>query len=199
MQGRRIIAYEHTVADYITLQEAKDHLQVVGTAHDSVITALLDAAFMQASNHVGYSIRQARTEYFFNTGDKLQIPARVLSIEGMEYRNSSGVITPLTPGVDYEDPEAIIGTHGYTIPMRQLPTSLATYSWAYRVEVMEGFYSAADTAAPGDTLPGDILSAIKLLLTDLFEQRGQQSVVQLYNLPLGVPALLRPYQVLLIR
>jgi hypothetical protein len=165
----------------------------------------IDEAIDWCSTQVGYSIRRAYVDYYFGanvepdliishelySGTFLRIPANVLSVEAVYYRNTSDTETTLSAS-DYEFVN--IGEH---IPKVRIINSpdMSDTGYGFRVRVIEGWYTSENgsTGNALDVLPYQIKSAIKMAFVSLYEHRNDVGIVQTYKLQEGATARLMPY------
>lgn len=207
MIGRTVIEYYDDPTDVITLAEVKAHLDVIRTDQDTLIETYLGAAIDWASNWIGFSIRRASVHYFFDQSDAqiyntspdnlrtrygLRIPANVLTLNAIYYRNESLTATALSAS-DYD-----FSQHGGHIPLIKIintPSTFADTGWSYRVEVVEGFYNIGQgsTANDSDLLPSEIKLGILMKCRDLYDFRGDENLTNLSKLHTTAEMYLNSY------
>lgn len=200
MIGRKIISYLDSATDVVSLNTCKDHLNAIRTDQDLLIEMYLTAAIERCSNYLGYSIRRAYVDYFFDDNKLsdnktvLPLPTKVINIIEAYYQSANNTETALS-GSDYY--YAAQGQHVPTVTIINTPSTFADYGYQYRVRVEEGFYVDNDGSGmnDGDIIPTDIISAILLTLTHLYENRTDVNVVKMYSLEKGAEYLLNPYQI----
>src|SRR5574343_200066 len=186
MIGKKIIEYYDDPTDVISLSECKAHLDVIRTDQDSLIETYLGSAIAWCSQHLGFEIRRAHCHYFFDRDETftietqklryragLRIPANVLTLTSVSYRNENLTYTALSAS-DYDFISA--GEHIPIVKILNVPNEYADQGAGYRVEVTEGYYNigSGSTANDGDLLPNDVKIAILLKLRDLYDFRGNE-------------------------
>lgn len=214
MIGRKVISYYDNPTDVITLAECKAHLDIIRTDQDSLIEHYLGAAISWAGTVLGFSVRRAQTEYYFDrdeitllhsTGNSvslrirfgLRIPANVLDVVSVWYRNENLTYTQMSAS-DYD-----YSAHGDHIPMVKVlnvPDNFADQGASYKVVVTEGYYNigSGSTADEGDLLPYEVKIAILLKLRDLYDFRGNEVMAQTSQLHATAEHYLFPYSKLQI-
>lgn len=160
----------------VTLTEAKTHLNVSGTSKDTYITSLIVAARGQIERYLNRAlITQSWKVYYDCWHHEMLIPFGRLQIAGaspgpaspvVKYYNLSGTLTTLTESDYYwvvttTDPGRIVRKYDATYPELQ-------YGRPDAIEIAftAGFGSAASA------IPDEIKHAMKLLITNYFEHRG---------------------------
>ena len=188
---RNVVTRTYSATDYITLAQIKTHLRVTSSDDDTYIGTLLNACFDYISNLLGYEIRKSTVDYFFSD-NVLHIPARILSITSVHYRDTNGDLQAWT---DYDEVLTISANYGYDITLISEP-DLYAYGWKYKVTVVEGFGKSADSVDVSKIFPDDIRHAIYLLAEHLYANRGSVLVgVNAAELPINHNALISKYSI----
>jgi hypothetical protein len=208
--GRRVIDYLDSVSDVIDSAIVNKHLNLIRTDQTSLIDLYTESALNKCSNYLGYEIRRATVDYYFeipavpiytigHSGIELRIPANVIGVDSVNYRNESDVSTAMSAS-DYS-----YYSSGKHIPYVSIinTQTISNYDWAYKVRVTEGFYvrdllNGSSSADETDILPVDILNAILLEITHVYENRNNVNIVQTYELCRGAESLLFPYKKLVL-
>jgi len=179
----------------VTLADAKIHLRVDGTAEDTLIGGLIVAARQAAEAHTNRAF-VAQTwlwtlDDFPCAGKWLELPkAPLASLEKIEVRGASGTYAEATladfdvlaPAGPYAPP-ATVGP----MPDKAWPSSDWAGAARARFQFVAGY-------GDGESVPEAIKSAIKLILTDLYENRAAQAERALTE-NAAVKALLFPFRV----
>ncbi len=171
---KNVTSRTYNSTDYITVSELKSHLRVLSSDDDTYITTLLDSCFDYASQIVGYEIRKSTVDYFFSDSD-LHIPARILSVTSVSYRNANATVTALA-STDYDTITTISANYGYDVTLINAPSSLYDYGWKYKVTVVEGFAKSGDSVDVSKIFPASLRAAIYMLAEHLYTNRGSQVV-----------------------
>ena len=187
--------------DAIDMDVLKRHLRISFEDDDDDIRAYMQAAVDMLEGDTGYlgrALLEQTWDAFYNYfptrdrcdsayGSFIQLPMPpVVSVGGVFYKDGNGVEQTMPPS-------------GYTTDLVQQPALVFSKAWpaigdfpaAIRVRFTAG-YPVVD----GDsTIPPAIISALKLLIADLYENREQTLVDgTATELPMGVHALLRKYR-----
>ena len=160
----------------ITNTEAKAHLNISGTSKDTFVDSLITAARRQVERYLNRAlITQSWKVYYDCWKHELLIPFGNLQIVGaspgpaspvVKYYNIDGTLATLTESDYYwvvttTDPGRIVRKYDVTYPELQ-------YGRPDAIEI-------AFTAGYGVTsaaIPGEIKHAIKLLIANYYENRG---------------------------
>ncbi|GAB3388127.1 head-tail connector protein [Lysobacter fragariae] len=155
----------------VTISEARDHVEVFGSAHDAKLTAMIDAAVSNLDGRDGILGRALIEQEWELTLDAFPacsicppLPP-LLSITSVKYIDTNGVEQTLASGAYKVEP----GEHGRVSPVfgTSWPATRSE-SGAVKVQFKAG-YGANDSA-----VPQAIRSAILLIVGDLFENREGQ-------------------------
>jgi uncharacterized phiE125 gp8 family phage protein len=160
----------------ITTTEAKTHLNVSGTSKDTYIDTLIVTARRQIERYLNRAlINQSWKVYYDCWKHEMKIPFGRLQIAGaspgpaspvVKYYNTSGTLTTLTESDYYwvvttTDPGRIVRKYDVTYPELQ----------DGRPDAIEIAFTAGFGAA-ATAIPDEIKHAMKLLITNYFEHRG---------------------------
>lgn len=202
LTGRKLISKANDNTDYISLSELKTWLRVLDhDLEDSLITSLLNSAISQVTNYLGYSPVEATVKYGFDSlvglpatlnpffampivsGNFLRVPSRVISVESVQYLDSSEVLQNL----DYVNCTNEMANFVLTISVNSAPTSLSEARTKYLVEVVEG-WGLTD-------FPDDIKTAILLLVSQYYDNRQGIIIGTIVDeMPYGIGFILDPYK-----
>lgn len=205
MIGKRLISYIDESEDILSLQGAKDSHNIIRTDQDADILDKIDEAIDWCSTKLGFSLRRAYADYYYGqqitgftrlyneeySGTFLKIPANVLSVEAVYYRNDSDTETTLSTS-DYEFVN--VGCHIPYVKIINAP-SVSDSGYAYRIRVIEGYYTSENgsTGDALDVLPYQIRTAIKLRFAALYTNRTDVNIVQTFKLTEGAESSLVPF------
>lgn len=193
---KNVASQTYSSLDYIQLEDLKDHLRVTDSANDNYLSNLLDSCFSYLSDLLGYEVRKSMVEYFFSGTNLgvLHIPARILSITNVKYRDTAGDLQTLSAS-DYDEILTISANYGYDITIVNAP-SLYDYGWRYKVTVVEGFAKPGDSVDTSKIFPEILRAAIYRLAEDLYTQRGDMMVgVSASQLPVNIDNFISKYQI----
>lgn len=199
MKTRAIESYTNAATDYLSLQEAKDELRVIGNDDDALILRYIKAAVHHLSQHLGYSVRKASVAYYFNNTlyGKLHIPARLISITSVKYRNSSNALVALASGTDYHAPVEFISPYGTDIDVITEAATTPDYDWIYKVTAVEGFEKENTSGNASNILPEDLKGVIANLVTHYYQNRMPVVIGTISSpLPYNFESILFPYRIL---
>jgi uncharacterized phiE125 gp8 family phage protein len=183
----------------ITTDEAKTHLNVAGTSKDTYIGTLVTTARRQIERYLHRAlITQSWKVYYDCWHHEILIPFGKLQIAGaspgpaspvVKYYNEAGTLTTLTESdyywvVNSTDPATIVRKYSATYPVLQ-------YGRPDAIEI-------AFTAGYGATaaaVPEEIKHAMKLLITNYFEHKGDIVVgSSVAKIPSHVTDLIHDYK-----
>lgn len=199
-----ILSYINSEDKYISSREVATHLRLISANEDisvipiaelSYVMGILAAAFDTASNYLGYSIKKANARYTFKSllsGNKVFIPARVLSVTSVKYYDADNVLQDC----DYDTNGLQHGEFGLYINFNTVPAVLDIV-----VEVVEGFETETAQIDGEDVdkwtvFPSAVKSAIFMICANLYDNR-QDDVIGTTTaaLPMNSTYLLNPYKV----
>lgn len=173
----------------ITTAEAKTHLKVSGSTEDTYIDSIISAARTSVERYLGRAlITQTWKAYFDDWDDKMNLGlAPVASITSVKYYDETASLTVLTSTLYYEDlisePARIVRKYDSVYPEleTQRPNGIV-------VEFVAGYGAASD-------VPGDIKHAIKLLVADYYDNKGEVVVGTIaVRIPGHIKNLLHSYR-----
>lgn len=181
----------------LEVSEAKAHLNVSGTSKDTYIESLIITVRRQVETYLRRALITQQWKVYYNCWqNKMQIPfGRLQIVENesvvVKYRNLSGTLTTLTESdyywvVNDEDPGYIVRKYDATFPELQYG----------RPDAIEIAFTAG-YGATSSAIPEDIRHAMKLILTNYFEQRGDIAIgsgVTVNKIPNFITDLLHPYK-----
>ncbi len=186
-------------AEMLTIEECRAHLNIqpyevdsdgAGThPDDDLIMATQSAAREHCENFLGMSIVQKTYEIamdkFPDGAIELPMPPLV-SVESVTAgEDSDGLLdSALYVMDDYSVPPRVV-------PVTTWPTVTASTNFV-RVRYVAGFGEDSDGNQP---LPYAIRTAMLLMLGHLYENRSDSEDVQIFSVPNGVEALLRPLRI----
>lgn len=170
-----LIRLTEPTTEPITLQEAMDHLRVDDSTDAGLIDAMLSAARDACERYCNRAWAQADFIETFERfpadgrGIKLTDPGAV-AIIGIEYLDSAG--TPSTISASSLSLDEDIGIIDYAA------------DWPAGSRVKVSYTAGPDAGASTPELPPpSVVVAIKLILTDFYENRGAQQWQQVYRNP----------------
>lgn len=153
----------------LEVSEAKTHLNVTSSTHDTYIGTLIATARRQIERYLNRAlITQSWKVYYDRWQHELLIPFGSLSaVSTVKYYNTEGTLTTLTENDYYwivttTDPGRIVRKYDATYPELQ-------YGRPDAIEIAFTAGYGATSAA----IPDEIKHAMKLLITDMYEHRGQ--------------------------
>lgn len=167
---------------------AKAHLRVEFADDNALIDALAAAATAMIENLTGRALLaqswRLTLDRFPACGDPvIRLPRPpLLSVASVKYVDEAGALQTLDPALYQVDagstPARLAPAYGQVWPVARCELG------AVRVEYQAGYGAAADS------VPADLLAAIKLQLGHLYENREAVNVGNIVTpLPLGVEAL----------
>lgn len=176
---------------YATLSETKTYLNITDTAHDSMITDLLDSATQQIDDYVGYTfeVEYGSDETLYNVANMDIIVLRKYPIVG---------ISSIESGVDYQRvddigkiilDEAFTGDFSLSVSFGQNPTAVVK---TVCMELVNFFWNRRTTAGLKKMQMGDfsyethevsVTNEINDILSVLHEYRdlGISKTTHTYN------------------
>lgn len=160
----------------LSVEEGKAHLNLSGSSKDIYVNGLIATARGQIERYLNRAlITQSWKVYYDCWRNELRIPFGNLQIAGadpgpaspvVKYYNTDGTLTTLTESdfywvVNTTDPASIVRKYDATYPELQ-------YGRPDAIEIAftAGYGSAASA------VPGEIKHAMKLLITNYYEHRG---------------------------
>jgi uncharacterized phiE125 gp8 family phage protein len=182
----------------ITTAEAKTHLNVSGTSKDTYIGTLIVTARRQIERYLNRAlINQNWKVYYDCWKHEMLIPFGNLQITSdtpgpaspvVKYYNTGGTLTTLTESGYYwvittTEPGRIVRKYDATYPQLQ----------DGRPDAIEIAFTAGYGVA-GSDVPDDIKHAMKLLITNYYEHRGDIVIGQVNKIPSYVTDLIHSYK-----
>jgi uncharacterized phiE125 gp8 family phage protein len=174
----------------ITLTEAKTHLNVSGSHDDTYITSLITAARRAVERYLNRAlVTQQWKVYYSNWCNEMAVPfGKLQSVQTVKYYDTGGTFQTLTASTFYwvvttSEPGKIVRKYDANFPELQYgrPDSI-------EIAFTCGFGS-------GDSVPDDIKHAIKLLIANYYEHRGDVVIGAVANkIPSHVSDLLHSYK-----
>lgn len=193
---KNVTARTYNSTDYITVAEVKTHLRVTHSSDDTYIGQMLDSCFSHLSNLLGYEVRKSTVAYFFDSLDngKLHIPARLISLTDIHYRDANGDLQ-LLAAADYDEILTLSANYGHTVNIINEPTTY-DYGWKYKVVVVEGFAKSGDSVDVSKVFPEILRAAIYRMCEDLYTQRGDiMAGANPVLLPINIDHFVSNYQI----
>jgi uncharacterized phiE125 gp8 family phage protein len=151
----------------VSVPEAKTHLNVTSSSKDTYIQGLVTASRRQIERYLNRAlITQTWDLYLPNWSDCIKLPyAPLQSVTSITYKNVDGDDTALTIAdyfhvVTSDDPGRLIRKYDVTLPEVEYGNPNAIV-----IRFVAGYGLA-------ESVPEEIKHAMKLVLTDLYDQRG---------------------------
>jgi uncharacterized phiE125 gp8 family phage protein len=172
----------------VSTADAKTHLRVSG--EDSYIEGLVKAARQQVEQYLHRAlINQTWDIYFTNFRNVMRLPySPVSSVTSVKYYDLDGVQQTLSSNLYYvvnsSDPAEIVKKYNVTYPDTE-------YGRPDPVVIRQ----ICGYGSTGASVPQPIIHAIKLLVTDMYEHRGNYVVgTNASSIPNYLVSLLHPYK-----
>lgn len=171
----------------VSRDEAKAHLRVTATDEHDLIDALIVAARQQAEEFTGRAFITQTWKLELDAwpdSGVIELPrSPISSLSSVKYYNTSGTLTTLVDGTDYQKDITSEPARITTEPDKTWP-SLETG----RLNAIEIIFVAGYGAA--STVPQSIKQAILLTIGAWYEHREELTDLPLRRLPFGARALL---------
>jgi len=171
----------------ITTAEAKTHMRITSSADDTYIATLITAARQWCEWYQGRSyIEQIITMYQDTFTSVIYLPQPpAISVTSLKYYDTAGTQTTLTATTHYvsdviSQPGRIYEAYDYSWP--------ATRDMRKAVEVV---YKAGYGSA-GSNVPAPMKHAIKIMVSNWYENRDPVTDLKFMRVPFSVEALLDP-------
>lgn len=163
---------------YLSLSEAKEHLRVTGTDSDTEISQLIEASCQILSNVLGYVMNGEDVKIFTNS---LVNSFQYNQITKVSYLSAKNTYS------DYPSFDISPSHFEFEIVPADGAYNFYEYGYKYRITCETGFPIVAE----GDkkSFPKELKHCLKLIVHDLYEQRGDMLPVNLYRIPRGVHEL----------
>jgi len=185
------------------LQEAKVHLRVDGNESDTYINTLIVAARNHVESLTRRKLVQQTWDYTlagFPIGDILLPTQPVSSVTSVSYVTPAGATATFTTGASPDVAQYDVVTDGprtRVFPKYNVSwPSTRVHGNAVTVRFVAGYDPTTDSPADyTGNIPGDLKACLKLIISDLYENREPlafSSVNQLKPLP-ALLALMSPY------
>lgn len=161
----------------VSVQEAKEHLRVDGSDEDAYIGSKISEAREDVEDWTRRAIMTQTWDYsldaFPKDKDYIELPfGNLQSLTSVKYKGTDGAETTMTVTTDYlletngEQHGRIVLPYGETWPTDTLyPSNPIT------IRFVCGWTTAA-------LVPGKIKAAIKMIVADLYESRGESVIGQ---------------------
>lgn len=179
----------------LTLGEVQSHLKVSGEA--TYLTSLVKTSRMMVERYLNRSlIVQTWTAYYKRWGCELCLPyPPVIAVNSVKYYDLNGALQTLSPSNywvnDKRQPGQVEYVYDFTPPELQYgrPNVIA-------VEFTAGYLASGTDAEKQAAVPEPIKHGMKILLTDMYENRGQYVIGNNANkLPGFVVDLIHSYKI----
>ena len=174
----------------LTTDEAKLHLKVTGSTEDAYIDSLVKAARTNVERYLGRAlITQTWRAYSDYWQDCLNLAlAPVISVTSVKYYDETESLTPLDSSLYYADiisePGKIVRKYDSVYPELEEERPNAVV-----VEFVAGYGSASTD------IPSDIIHAIRLLVADYYDNKGEVVVGTIaVRIPGHIKNLLHSYR-----
>lgn len=173
----------------LTTSEAKAHLKVSGSSEDAYIDSLVKASRTSIEKYLNRAlITQTWKVYFDEWDNKLSLGLPAQSITSVKYYDYTGSLTLLDSDLYYSDiisePARVVRKYDSVYPEleEQRPNGIV-------VEFVAGYGDASTD------VPADILHAVKLVLADYYDNKGEVVVGTIAVRIQGhIKNLLHPYR-----
>lgn len=175
----------------LNIDEAKEHLHVRGSSQDSFIDSLIVVSRKQIERYLNRALITQQWSVFYDCWKAyMTIPLGSLqSVDSVEYYNNAGSRVTLSEATHYwvsetSDPAYILKKYGATYPELQ----------AERPDAVKITFTCGYGDKQED-VPEDIRHAMKLLITDYFENRSDVVVgTTAVRIPRFVTDLIHTYK-----
>jgi uncharacterized phiE125 gp8 family phage protein len=169
----------------VSLNEARRHMRVEDTDSDDLIAMYVEAA-EQSLAYVGRALKPATyvVDLYGHVGHCIDLPMPPL-------RAVTGITAPDATGA-----MATVDTANYTITTTSEGRGavLMAYGWPFP-PYSPGYVAATVTFTAGyDVVPSALRAAILLIAGALYDNRAAVAPISLYQMPMGVDALVAPFR-----
>lgn len=176
-------------AEPISTADAKTHLKVTGSSEDAYIDSLVKSVRTHVERYLGRALITQTWKAYFDKWDRVLLLhySPIQSITHVKYYNTSGTLTTLNDGYwpdVISQPGRIVRKYDFNYP--ELEQGRPN---AIEVQYVCGYGVA------GSSVPSDIINAMKLMLTDYYDNRGEVVVGTIATRITGhIKNLLHPYR-----
>jgi uncharacterized phiE125 gp8 family phage protein len=169
----------------VSLNEARRHMRVEDTDSDDLIAMYVEAA-EQSLAYVGRALKPATyaVDLYGHVGHCIDLPMPPL-------RAVTGITAPDATGA-----MATVDTANYTVTKTSEGRGavLMAYGWPFP-PYSPGYVAATVTFTAGyDVVPSGLRAAILLIAGALYDNRSAVAPTSLYQMPVGVDALVAPFR-----
>ncbi|MEC9292194.1 MAG: head-tail connector protein [Pseudomonadota bacterium] len=163
----------------VSLSTLKEHLRIDGSAEDTLLLSLLDAAtkLVEAKGDTKLIQRQVRLSTAFKKNIMLPI-GPLVSLDALDVRDTNGDLTSLNVA------DAIVDTDTGEVNLSQLDTGVLSAKQV-RLTCTVGHGTQADD------MPDDLAHAVLLQASHMYEARGLADAMLAHPM---VETLCQPYQ-----
>lgn len=183
-------------AEPITLTEAKSHLNVTSSTKDTEITSLITTARRVIERYLNRAIlTQTWKVYADCWKNEMKIPyPRLQSITHVKYYNVDGVQQTLATSqywvITSDEPGRIVRKYDVTYPELQYGRPDAI-----EIQYVAGWLATAASPDYG-VVPDEIKHAIKLLITNYFEHKGDIMIGHVvHKIPRHITDLIHSFKI----
>ena len=172
----------------VTLQQAKDHLNIDFNDDDSIIELIIQTAREAVENKTGRKLITSTMGHqrdCFNS--VMELPHTIQSVTEITYIDTDGV-TQTLPATEYDVdvnriPGRIMLAYDKTYPATRDEANAVT------IEYVTGF---GDTA---QSVPSPLQHAMLLLIGHYYENREATAPININTVPMTIDFLLNPYRI----
>lgn len=172
----------------ITLQQAKDHLNIDFNDDDALIEMIITAAREAVENYTGrILITSTRGHQRDCLDDVIELPHTAQSVTSIEYIDADGATQTLAQteyDLDVNRTPARI-TRGYD---KTYPSVRNTHN-AVTITYVSGYGDNAQD------VPAPLKSAMLLLIGHLYENREATAPISITEVPMATSYLIKPYRI----
>ena len=172
-----------TLDSVITVANLKAHLRVDHSDEDTLIQSLRDAAIAWIEDYCNTRLGDVTAVGYIDYFYSARFPVGPInSITSITYKDTAGSTQTLDASKYWYD----IKTKSARITFDSVPDLYDDTFNAVQINMNLGY--------PEADVPEPILHAIRLLVGHLYENRQQVTRTNVYELPLGIHALVSPYR-----
>ena len=170
----------------VTLEQAKDHLNISDSLDDSLIDFMIDSAITIIEQNIGKElITTAKTQYFNCFADEMML-----------YTGNAKTISSITY-LDENDAEQTLSTSIYELDaVNSAVRLLPNQSWptlSERINPVTVNYTAG-YGEQANAIPSPLISTVLLLVGHLYENRESTAPISIHDVPMSVKFLIAPYK-----